>query len=125
MKNGVSDIPSPKKYRCRPFLIGKAKCSWQLGWDCYRNKHVCWRVVSDTLFDESLKKLEKHVWVPCPKMTAAEKAAVDNLFKMMKTSEAYREEVIRILLKDRWQKAAEVLCEKLAKADWEKYGTGE
>lgn len=111
-----------EKYRCRMFQIGTAWCSWQLMWDCSRNEYICWRVVNDTLFDESLKRLEKHVWVPCPKMTAVEKAAADKLFKMMKTSEAYQEEVIRILLKDRWQKAAEDLCEKLAKADWEKYG---
>lgn len=124
MKNGGLVFPSPRKYRCRLFQIGTAWCSWQLGWNCSRNQYVCCRAVNDTLRDESLKRLEKHVWVPCPKMTAVEKAAVDNLFKMMKTSKEHQEEVIHILLKDRWQKAAEVLCEKLAKADWEKYGGG-
>ena len=124
MKNGGLVFPSQRKYRCKPFQIGTAWCSWQLMWDCSRNKHVCLRYVHDTMRDESLKRLEKSVWVPRPKMTADEKSAADNLFKMMKTSKEHQEEVIHILLKDRWQKAAEVLCEKLAKADWEKYGKG-
>lgn len=124
MKNGGLVFPSTRKYRCRLFQIGTAWCSWQLGWDCSRHKHVCFRHVNDTLRDGSLKRLEKSVWVPCPEMTADEKAAADNLFNMMKTSKADKEKVIHILLKDRWQKAAEVLCEKLAKADWEKYGKG-
>lgn len=120
--NGL--FPSPRKYRCRMFQIGTAWCSWQLMWDCSRNEHVCFRLVNDTLGDESLKRLEKSVWVPRPKMTADEKAAADNLFKMMKTSKAHQEEVIHILLKDRWHKLAHEMCEKLAKADWEKYGKG-
>jgi hypothetical protein len=124
MKNGGIVFSSTGKYRGRLFQIGTAWCSWQLGWDCSRNEHVCFRHVNDTLRDESLKRLEKSVWVPCPEMTADEKAAADNLFKMMKTSKAHQEKVIHMLLKDRWQKAAEVLCEKLAKADWEKYGKG-
>lgn len=124
MKNDGLVFPSPRKYRCRLFQIGTAWCSWQLMWDCSRNEHVCFRYVNDTLRDESRKRLEKSVWVPCPEMTADEKSAADNLFKMMKTSKEHQEKVIHILLKDRWQKAAEVLCEKLAKADWEKYGKG-
>ena len=124
MKNDGLVFPSPRKYRCRLFQIGTAWCSWQLMWDCSRNEHVCFRNVNDTMKDKSLKRLEKSVWVPRPEMTADEKSAADNLFKMMKTSKEHQEKVIHILLKDRWQKAAEVLCEKLAKADWEKYGKG-
>lgn len=124
MKNDGLVFPSPRKYRYRLFQIGTAWCSWQLMWDCSRKQYVCCRYVNDTLRDETFKKYEKRVYVARPEITADEKAAADNLFKMMKTSKAYQEKVIHILLKDRWQKAAEVLCEKLAKADWEKYGKG-
>ena len=122
MKNDGLEFPSPMKYRCRVFQIGDALCSWQLMWDCASKKYVCCRYVSNFFNEELRKRYEKQVYVRRPKMTAEENAAADNLFKMMKTSKAHQEEVIHILLKDRWQKAAEVLCEKLAKADWERYG---
>ena len=96
MKNDGLVFPSPRKYRCRLFQIGTAWCSWQLMWDCSRNEHVCFRNVNDTMKDKSLKRLEKSVWVPRPEMTADEKSAADNLFKMMKTSKEHQEKVLSV-----------------------------
>lgn len=122
MEKNSGLFPSPREYRCRLFQIGDTLCSWQLMWDCARKQYVCIRNVSDFFNAEARKRYEKQVYVQCPKMTAGEKAAADNLFKMIKTSKAHQEQVIHILLKDRWQKAAEEMCEKLAKSDWERYG---
>ena len=114
-----------EKYQCRTFKINGCDCSWQVMMNCSDECWVCYRTVHSIFVDDEVKtKIQKAVRVPKPEMTADEKAAADNLFKMMKTSNAHQEKVIHILLKDRWQKAAEVLCEKLAKADWEKYGKG-
>ena len=125
MKNDGFVFPSPRKYRCRRFQIGDTLCSWQLMWDCAREKYVCWRSVDDSFNDEARKRYEKNVYVRCPKMTAEQVSKVAEIFEVMGTKTENRRTILDLLMKDRWHKAAEMLCEKLAKADWEKYGEKE
>ena len=110
------------KYRCKPFQIGNAWCSWQLMWDCIRKQYVCYRCVNDAPRDETLKKHEKSVYVARPEITAEEKSAVDALFELMGTKEENRGKILDMLIDDRWHDKAVEMVEKLAKADWEKYG---
>lgn len=114
-----------EKYRCRIFKINGCDCSWQVMMDCSDKCLVCDRIVHSIFVDDEVKtKVQKTVRVPKPRMTSDEKAAANNLFKMFKTKKEDRNNIVEILLRDRWQNAAEEQCEKLAKADWEKYGKG-
>ena len=124
-KNGGLVFSSPRKYRCRRFQIGTAWCSWQLMWDCAREKYVCWRCVDAYHNDEERKRYEKRVYARRPKMTAKQVSKVEEIFEVMGTKTENRRTILDLLIKDRWHEAAEVLCEKLAKADWEKYGEKE
>ena len=110
------------KYRCRLFQIGNARCSWQLMWDCACKSYVCHRCVMDALRDERTKKYEKSVHVPRPDITAEERSAADALFELMGTKEENRGKILDMLVDDRWHDKAVDMVEKLAKADWDKYG---
>jgi hypothetical protein len=83
------------------------------------------RHVSDSFNDEARKRYEKQVYVRRPKMTAEQGSKVAEIFEVMGTKTENRRKILDLLMEDRWHKAAEVLCEKLAKADWEKYGEKE
>lgn len=122
MKKNNGLFPSPRAYRCRLFQIGDTLCSWQLMWDCARKKYVCLRRVSDFFNVEARKRYEKQVYVRRPKMTAEQVSKVAEIFELMGTKTENRRTILDLLMKDRWNKAAEEMCEKLAKADWEKYG---
>ena len=124
MKKNNGLFPSPRKYRCRLFQIGDTVCSWQLMWDCARKQYVCFRNVSDFFNAKARKRYEKQVYVRRPKMTAEQARKVAEIFEVMGTKTENRGTILDLLMKDRWSKAAEEMCEKLAKADWEKYGNG-
>ena len=111
------------KYRCRVFSIDGVECSWQFMED--REGPVYCRHACSFAVPRSVEsRITKEIRVPRPEMTAEEKELADNLFRKMKTSKERQRKIISILTEDRWDKAVEEMGEKLAKADWEKYGKG-
>lgn len=112
-----------EKYQCRMFQINGCDCSWQVMMDCSDKCWVCYRIVHSIFVDDEVRtKIRKVVKVPKPRMTSEEKAAANNLFKMFKTKKEDRNKIVEILLSDRWHKLADEMCERYAKADWEKFG---
>lgn len=106
------------KYRGRLFEINGKLYSWQLMFDS--KGPLCCRYLSS--FGSGHE--EKRIRVPKPDMSLVETGALDTLFETFHLCKKDQEAIINICLNKRWREDAEKMCERIAKADWEKYGKG-
>ena len=106
------------KYRGRLFALNGELYSWQLMFDS--KGPLCCRYLLSGCSGE-----EKRVRVPKPDMSLVEMGALDTLFETFHLCNKDQEAIINICLNKRWNEDAKKMCERLAKADWEKYGRRE